>query len=92
LRRVLGRASSNELQLGIQLDKSEEFRSAIQKLGNRVALGLIIAALIVGSAFLMNVDTGWKLWGYPGFALTGFALATGLGLYVVARILLEDRL
>jgi predicted unusual protein kinase regulating ubiquinone biosynthesis (AarF/ABC1/UbiB family) len=92
LRRVLGRASSNELQLGIQLDKSKEFRSAIQKLGNRIALGLIIAALIVGSAFLMNVDTGWKLWGYPGFALTGFALATGLGLYVVARILLEDKL
>ncbi len=92
LRRVLGRASSNEFQLGIQIEKSEEFRSAIQKLGNRVALGLIIAALIVGSAFLMNVDSDWKLWGYPGFALIGFALATGLGLYVVVKILLEDKL
>ena len=91
LRRILGRASSNELQIGIQIDKSDEVRSAIQKLGNRIATGLILAALIVGSALLMTVDSGWSLWGYPGFALTGFALATGLGLYVVVKILLEDR-
>ena len=91
LRRILGRASSNELQIGIQIDKSDEVRSAIQKLGNRIATGLIVAALIVGSSLLMTVDSGWSLWGYPGFALTGFALATGLGLYVVVKILLEDR-
>lgn len=91
LRRVLSRASSNEFRLGIQIDRSEEMQAAVQKVANRITLGLITAALIVGSAMLFNVDAGVKLWGYPVFALVGFVLAAGLGLYLVAKIMLGDR-
>jgi predicted unusual protein kinase regulating ubiquinone biosynthesis (AarF/ABC1/UbiB family) len=91
LRRVLGRASSNDLRLGIQIDKAEEMQAAIQKVASRITLGLITAALIVGSALLLNVEAGMKLWGYPVFALVGFVLAAGLGLYLVAKIILVDK-
>ncbi len=32
----------------------------IQKLSNRLTTGLIIAALIVGAAMLMRIDTKWN--------------------------------
>jgi predicted unusual protein kinase regulating ubiquinone biosynthesis (AarF/ABC1/UbiB family) len=92
LRRILGRASSNELRVGIQMDKADEMQAAIQKVASRITLGLITAALIVGSALLLNVEAGFRLWGYPLFALVGFVLAAGLGLYVVGKIILLDKL
>lgn len=91
LRRILGRASSNEFRLGIQIDKAEEMQAAIQKVASRITLGLITAALIVGSAFLLTVEAGFRLWGYPVFALVGFVLAAGLGLYLVGKIILVDK-
>jgi predicted unusual protein kinase regulating ubiquinone biosynthesis (AarF/ABC1/UbiB family) len=91
LRRVLGRASSNELRLGVHIDKTEEMQAAIQKVASRITLGLITAALIVGSALLLNVEAGMQLWGYPVFAMVGFILAAGLGLYLVGKIILVDK-
>ena len=91
LRRLLARASSNEFHLGIQIDRAEEMQAAIQKVASRITLGLITAALIVGSALLLNVEAGFRLWGYPLFALVGFVLAAGLGLYVVGKIILVDK-
>ncbi|MFQ5791716.1 MAG: hypothetical protein ACE5JI_14685, partial [Acidobacteriota bacterium] len=92
LRRLITKTSSNELRLGIQIDRSEEMQTAIQKVATRITLGVITAALIVGSALLLNVDAGVKVWGYPLFALIGFVLAAGLGVYVVAKIILVDKL
>ena len=56
--------------------------------------GLITAALIVGSALLLNARSGtagFTLAGYPLFALIGFLLAFGLGIYLVVKIILVDR-
>ena len=64
---------------------------AIQKVASRITLGLITAALIVGSAFLLSLEAGFRLWGYPVFALVGFVLAAGLGLYLVGKIILVDK-
>lgn len=91
LRRLLGRASSNEFRLGVQIEKADEMQVAIQKVASRITLGVITAALIVGSALLLNVEAGFRLWGYPLFALIGFVLAAGLGLYVVGKIILADK-
>lgn len=92
LRRILGRASSNEFRLGVQIDEDGRLRRTVQKLANRITLGLITAALIVGSALLLRLDAGWKIWGYPAPALAGFGLAAGLGLFIAIRILLDNEL
>jgi predicted unusual protein kinase regulating ubiquinone biosynthesis (AarF/ABC1/UbiB family) len=87
MRRFLSRAATNGVQLGVRLEESDVFENAVRKLGKYVTLGLISAALIVGSALMLQVDSTPKLLGYPAFALSAFLAATGLGLYVVVRIL-----
>jgi hypothetical protein len=61
---------------------------AIRDVANRITLGVITAALILGSAFLLRMDVGLRVFGYPLFALIGFLMAAGLGIYVVTQILL----
>jgi predicted unusual protein kinase regulating ubiquinone biosynthesis (AarF/ABC1/UbiB family) len=90
-RRLLTRMASNELRVGIKIEKAEQMQLAIRDVANRVTLGVITAALILASAFLLSVDAGLKVFGYPLFSLVGFLLAAGLGIYVVAQILLGRR-
>jgi predicted unusual protein kinase regulating ubiquinone biosynthesis (AarF/ABC1/UbiB family) len=90
-RRLLTRMANNELRVGIEIEKAEQMQLAIRDVANRVTLGVITAALILASAFLLSVDAGLKVFGYPLFSLVGFLLAAGLGIYVVAQILLGRR-
>lgn len=47
----------------------------MQKVANRIALGLVLAALIVGAALLMDVETSFRIFGYPGLAMLLFLAA-----------------
>ena len=63
----------------------------LQKVANRITLGLILAALIVGAALLMRVETSFRIFGYPGFAILCFMGVGGGGLFLIIRILMNDR-
>jgi ubiquinone biosynthesis protein len=58
---------------------------------NRITVGLIIAALIVGAALLMLVDMDFRIWGYPGLAIIFFLCAAGAGIAVLLNILFYDK-
>ena len=47
----------------------------LQKIANRITVGLLLAALIIGAAMLMQVETSFRILGYPGFAILFFFLA-----------------
>ena len=87
-RRLVTQMANNELRVGIEIEKADEMQLAIRDVANRITLGVITAALILGSAFLLRMEVGLKVFGYPLFALVGFLMAAGLGIYVVAQILM----
>jgi hypothetical protein len=63
----------------------------LQKVANRITLGLILAAMIVSAAMVMRVETSFTVLGYPGLALILFALA-GIGTaYLAIQIVRHDR-
>jgi hypothetical protein len=62
----------------------------LQKVANRIATGLVLAALIVGAALLMPVETSFRLFGYPGLAILLFLAAAIGGMWLVATILIND--
>jgi ubiquinone biosynthesis protein len=92
INRILDAASTNKL--GFRLDtgiNASELMVGFQKVANRIATGLIIAALIVGAAMLMRVESGFRIAGYPGFAMLLFMFAAGAGILLVGQIFLHDR-
>ena len=62
----------------------------LQKVANRITLGLVVAALIVGAAMLMRVETSFRIFGYPGLAMIFFLLAAAAGLILAFNILYYD--
>lgn len=72
------------------IDDREILRS-LHRLANRLVMGLLLAALIIGAALLMRVDTHWKLLGYPALAILCFVLAASIAFGLLVTILVGDR-
>ena len=63
-----------------------------EQLANRIVLGILAAALIVGLAVLMAVYHPWDSAAWLGiFFVVGFIIAIALGAYLVWSILRSGR-
>jgi len=88
--KVMDALAEGELTLNIQGIDEKELMRGIQKLANRVTTGLVIAALIIGAAMLMRIDTESKLFGYPSVAIVCFFLAALAGVWLILSSVLHD--
>jgi hypothetical protein len=70
------------------LDTSED---ELIRLNNRIALRVVIGALIIGPGSLFLREEARQMWGAPILGLTVFALGCGLGLYLFLRALNSRR-
>jgi ubiquinone biosynthesis protein len=84
------RSPRGQMTLNIQGIDEKELMRGIHKLANRVTTGLIIAALIVGAAMLMRIDTKSKLLGYPSVAIICFLAAALAGVWLILSSVLHD--
>ena len=88
--KILDTIGNNEFKIDVNAIDEKVVLEGLQKVANRVALGLVLAALIVGAAMLMRVETSFKIIGYPGFAMIFFLLAAIAGLALIGTIVLTD--
>jgi ubiquinone biosynthesis protein len=87
---VLDNVAGNKLQLKVDAFDETRLMDNLQKIANRIALGLVLAALIVGAALMMQVRTTFQLFGYPGLAMILFILAAACGFILVFSVLFND--
>jgi len=88
--KILDAVANNELSLTVDAIDEKLLLEGFQKVANRITVGLILAALIVGAAMLMRIETSWSILGYPGLAILFFLGAAGGGLWLTFDILLAD--
>jgi ubiquinone biosynthesis protein len=88
--RILDLVASNDLRVRVDAVDERLLLAGFQKIANRITLGLILAALIVGAAMLMSIPTDFRILGYPGLAILFFLAAAGGGLALVLTILASD--
>ena len=88
--RILDAVGNNELRFKVDAIDEKVVLDGLQKVANRITLGLVVAALIVGAAMLMRVDTSFRIFGYPGLAMILFILAAAAGVVLVGSILFYD--
>jgi ubiquinone biosynthesis protein len=91
LNRVLDAVADREVEVRIRLMNEGVMMDGLQKVANRIATGLVIAALIVGAAMLMNVETSFTIFGYPGVAMILFLTAVIAGAALLVSILTHDQ-
>jgi predicted unusual protein kinase regulating ubiquinone biosynthesis (AarF/ABC1/UbiB family) len=88
--RILDNLAENEFRVRVDALDEARLMEGMQKVANRIALGLVLAALIVGAALLMDVPTSFQLFGYPGLAILLFLAAAAGGFALVITILVSD--
>jgi len=91
LNKILDAVSNAELEVRVRVLDAKLLMEGLQKIANRIATGLILAALIVGASLLMRVDTPFRIFGYPGLAMLLFLAAAAGGFWLVLGTYLQDR-
>jgi ubiquinone biosynthesis protein len=89
--RVLDSLAASELKLKVELIDEGAIIGGLQKVANRIALGLILAALILAAALMMRIDTPARIFGYPALAMLLLALAGAGAGYLAVQIVRHDR-
>src|SRR5205807_9284984 len=88
--KILDAVGNNELKIGVDAIDEKVVLDGLQKVANRITLGLILAALIVGAALMMRVETSFRILGYPGFPAIFFLLAAVAALVLIVNIVFYD--
>jgi predicted unusual protein kinase regulating ubiquinone biosynthesis (AarF/ABC1/UbiB family) len=88
---VMDALARGELTLNVQGVDETKILGGIHRLANRLASAVILAALVIGAAMMMQIDTPARLFGYPAVAIVCFLLAATGGFGLLARILWTDR-
>jgi predicted unusual protein kinase regulating ubiquinone biosynthesis (AarF/ABC1/UbiB family) len=89
--RLLDAVANNELKMNIEVIDEGAVIDGLQKVANRITLGLVLAALIVGAAMLMQIDTSFRILGYPALAMLFFLVAAGGGIWLAFSIITGDK-
>lgn len=90
LNKVLESLAEGNLTLNIEgLDEAALMRGA-QKLANRVATGVVIAAFLVAAALFSQGRSGVTVWGYPLLTIIFLGLALLVAVWLVVGIVRSD--
>ncbi len=90
LNRIMDAITNQELEVKVKSVDVKMVVEGIQKVANRITAGLILAALIMGASQLMQVQTSFRLFGYPGLAILCFLAAAAGGFWLVISIFVQD--
>lgn len=89
--RILDAMAAGEFRLQVDAIDEQRLHLVLQRIANRLTLGLIIAATLIGAAFMMRVPSSWTVLGYPGIAILFFLLAALAGVAMAVWIITTDR-
>lgn len=91
INRLFDALANNSYTLRIDAFDENKLVENFHRMTNRLSISLVLAALIIGAALMMRVQTSFTILGYPGLAMLFFLLAAACGFVLVISIYLSDR-
>jgi ubiquinone biosynthesis protein len=86
LSRLLRAARRGRLEIHIDITHLRRFGNQLDSAANRLVIGIVVAALIIGSSIVMTVPGGPSLLGLPFFCILGFFGAVIGGIWLMLSI------
>ena len=90
LNRIMDLFANSEFEVRVKSADASVVLDGMQKIANRITMGVVLAGLIVGASLLMRVATRFQLFGYPGLAILCFLAAATGGFWLVISIFISD--
>ena len=91
INKIMDAIADREFELKVKALDADTMLAGLQKIANRITSGLILAALIIGAALLMRVNTDFRILGYPGLAMLCFLGAACGGCFLLVNIFVQDQ-
>jgi ubiquinone biosynthesis protein len=91
LSRLTRRLEHDNLTVNFQHRGLEHIEHSVGAAANRIALGVIVGSLIVGSSLIVRTGTGPRLFGYPALGTIGYLISALFGFYIVFDIVRHGR-
>jgi predicted unusual protein kinase regulating ubiquinone biosynthesis (AarF/ABC1/UbiB family) len=88
--RILDVVGNSELEVNVKTPDARHLLNGFEKIANRVTTGIILAALIVGAALMMRINSSFQIFGYPGIAMICLLIALGGSGWLILGILWKD--
>ena len=89
--KVMDALARGELTLNVQGVDEARIMQGIHRSANRLASAVILAALVIGAAMMMQIDTPARLFGYPAVAIICFLAAAAGGFGLLATMWADRR-
>ncbi len=89
--RILDDLASGDLSVRIDAFDEDRVLAVGHRLASRLTMGILLAAVTIAAALMMNIDAGPTLFGYPALAVVFFIVAAVSALALVAWIFVTDR-
>ncbi|MBI5343949.1 MAG: 2-polyprenylphenol 6-hydroxylase [Deltaproteobacteria bacterium] len=83
--RIMEKLADNRFRVEFLHRGLEGFIGVIDRSSGRLAFGMIMASLVIGSSLVITSDAGPYLMGYPALGIIGFIIASLLGLWAAVR-------
>lgn len=84
---IISKLDREQLAIRFQHENLEDLQATLEKTVNRLVLGIITAALFLGSSMIILADTGPMLWGYPTLGVIGYMIAVAISLRLAIRMI-----
>jgi ubiquinone biosynthesis protein len=86
LRKLLRASRKGAFQVDINVRRLGQYVNHIDIAISRLTMGIVTAALIIGSSIIMTVEGGPKIFGLPAFGFLGYSFATIGGIWLLLSI------
>ncbi|MDO9269980.1 MAG: AarF/UbiB family protein [Methylobacter sp.] len=86
LRKLLRASRKGAFQIDITIKRLGQYVNHIDNAISRLTMGIVTAALIIGSSIIMTVKGGPELFGLPAFGFLGYTFATMGGIWLLLSI------
>ena len=91
LNRIMDVITNAEFEVKVKAQDAPMVMDGMQKIANRIAISIVLAALIMGASLLMRIETSFRVLGYPGLAFLLFMGAAAGAIWLVISIMIYDR-
>jgi ubiquinone biosynthesis protein len=88
---IIDKLESGKLSLRFRHENLEGLLRALENASNRLTLGVIIGALVIGSSMIITTGIGPLLLGFPALGVVGYLISGILALWLVFTILRSKR-
>ena len=84
---IIRKLEKGDLRLRFEHYNLSELRTTMDKAFSRMTMGIIAAAMIIGSSLIITTGIPPLILGYPVLGLAGYLISALLGLWIVFDIL-----